>query len=352
MYVGSTDERGLFYLLFDLVSESLAEAVAGYGRSIRVALRADGSAEVADDGRPMPEVERAFTRSGYGRGDDNPYLTAHGLQDFGYMVANALSERLSVVARSDGSTYQHSFRSGDTHAVVQSGGPPGARGLTVTFRPDPLIFGDAQFDASAVRYRLRQLAFLHCGVRITFTDETSGTHDEFEYADGIREYVKLLNEHRQLLHADVIMLHGEEQGVRYEIGLQWCAEADEMQIGFANHYHPPHGGTHMRGLRAGAAAGVSDFIRQKGPMPEQLRSDDIRAGLTAVVSVWLREPMYMGATRSHLGNPEAETVVESAVRRGVCEFFEANRAVADRVIRAAIEARDLRVEAKRIRTGE
>lgn len=339
MYVGSTDAQGLFTLLFELVTESLTEAAAGRGREVRVALRADGSAEVSDDGRPMAEVEWAFTRFGHGeRGDVEPYRTRTGLHDIGYPVANALSERLSATARTPGSTYHHSWRRGVTHAAIQMGGPPDARGLTVAFKPDPDIFGAATFDATAIRERLQQLAFQHSGVRITLTDEVAGTRDEFEYADGVRACVAFLNDGRAPLHAEPILIRGEERGVRYEIGLQWC-EGEEVRVSFANHYRTPRGGTHERGLLAGVTAGLGDFLREHVPQSVAPRGEYLRAGLTSVVSVWLPEPYFEGATRERLNNPEAETVVKAAARRGVCGYFTAHPEVAERVIRAAVADR-------------
>jgi DNA gyrase subunit B len=347
MYIGSTDAHGLSHLLFEIITNSLAEAVAGYGRAVRIALRADGSAEVADDGRILPNdtaVDHVFALIGTGHRGYRPY--PGGRDYLCYAMANALSERLDVAVRSDASRYQHSFRRGVTHVVLQSGGPPGDRGLTIAFRPDPLIFGDAQFDADAIRNRLRQLAFLHSGIRITFSDESTGTQDEFEYADGIREYVRFLNEGHHPLHPDVIVLRGEEQGIRYEVGLQWCADESEMRMSFANHYYTQDGGTHATGLRSGAISGLADFIRQHAPPADEFRGDDLRSGLTAVVSVWLREPQFAGARRTHLNNPEVETVVTSAVRSGVRTYFEANREAAERVVRAVVAARDARVAAR------
>jgi DNA gyrase subunit B len=351
MYIGSADARGLFHILFELVTNSLAEAVAGYGRSVRVTLRTDGSAEVADDGRVLPSdvaLEQVLTV--IGAGHSGSYCPYPGGRDyFGYTVANALSEWLRVVVRSDGSRYQHGFRRGATAAVVQSGGPPGDRGLTVAFRPDSLIFGDAQFDSEQIRYRLRQLAFLHSGVRITFTDEITGMRDEFEYADGIRECVRFLSAGRPALHADPIMIRGEEQGVRYEVGLLWGEDGSETRMSFANHYYTRDGGTHDRGLCSGAAAAVRDFIRASASERGELTRDDLCAGLTAVVSVWLSDPHFEGATRWRLGSPEVEAVVSRAVRRGVCEYFEANREVAERVVSAVVMARDARVAAMAVR---
>lgn len=353
MYIGSIDAEGLFNLLFEFVTPALAETVAGYGRSVRVALCTDGSAEVADDGRTlpscnppvgMPTVEQAFTEFGVGsRGSLDPYQLAR--HDWGYVFANALSERLTVFVRNDNSVYQHAFRRGITHSAVQSGGSPNDRGLTVRFLPDPLIFGDARFDAGAIRARLRQLAFLHSGVRITFTDEVAGTHDEFEYADGIRECVQFLNADRAPLHPEVILLRGEEEGVRYEVGLQWCVSEDSIRMSFANHQRTQYGGTHDSGLAAGVALGVRDWMRDSAPQPGEFNSEDFREGLTAVVSVWLPDPWFEGSTRSRLGNPEVEHIVNIVARRGVRDYFAANPNLAANVVRAVVAARDARIAA-------
>jgi DNA gyrase subunit B len=340
MYIGSTDARGLHHLLFTLVTESLSEAVAGYGRSVRVALRADGWAEVVDDGRPMLNVEHAFTVLEYGHGRWGAAANPLGRDSFAYTIANALAERLDVTARHRGRVYGTGFRQGAYFVATEWEGPPGDRGLTVKFRPDPDIFGATRFDAGAIRDRLRQLAFLHSGVRITFADETAGTSDAFEDADGIRAYVKHLNESRRPLHADVILLRGEEQGVRYEVGLQWCEEEIEERRSFANHYFTPQGGTHQRGLLSGAAAGLRDFIDEHAPQSGKFEGDDLRAGLTAVVSVWLNDPQFEGATRSRLNSPEAEAVVKATVRRGVCDYFAAHRKTAERVVKAVVAAHE------------
>ena len=196
-----------------------------------------------------------------------------------------------IEARSGGSLHHQEFARGETIAAATLTGAFASDGLTVRFRPDPQIFGDAKFDAARIRDRLRQLAFLYSGVRITFTDETNGTHDEFEYADGIRECVQALNADRTPIHADVIVLRGEEDGIRYEVGLQWCKDY-ELRQSFANHYRTPQGGTHERGLTAGVSLGLRDFMCANGPLLGEFKSEDFRDGLTAVVSVWLEEPMF------------------------------------------------------------
>jgi DNA gyrase/topoisomerase IV subunit B len=349
MYIGSTDSRGLSHILFSLVTNSLAEAAAGAGRVVRVALRADGSVEVGDDGRVPADdaaAELAFGR--LGTGSQVGYCSFNGREYAHYAVAHALSERLSVTVRWPGSRYQHVFRRGMTDAAVLGGGPPDDRGLTVALWPDPLIFGEARFDAAGIRARLQQLAFLHSGVRLTFSDEVTGTRDEFEYADGVREYVQSLCENREALH-DPILLRGEEQGVRYEVGLRWCADGDEVVRSFANHDFTSQGGTHYHGLIAGAVRGLSDFISEDALNSGEFARDDFREGLVAVVSVWLRTPFFISATASQLGNPEVEAVVSNAVRTGVRAYFEANRDSADRVVRAVVLTRDIRVASRKAR---
>jgi DNA gyrase subunit B len=334
MYIGDTGARGLTYLLFSLVGESLAEVAAGRGNEVRVSLRADGSAEVSDDGRPMSNVEAVLTQFNAGeRGDVSPYRSRTGIHDVTYVVVNALSERLTVVARTLGSTYTHAFRRGVTDSVLQSGGPPDGQGLTVTFRPDPDIFGPAQFDPAVVRERLHELAFLHSGVRFAFTDP-SGTRTVFEYGDGIRELLEHLTAARPPLH-DVLIVRGEDAGVRYEVGLRWCAEAGEVRS-FANGGRTPGGGTHERGALAGAVAGLRDAL----PLApaDGFTAADLRAGLTAVVSVWLREPRLLGATRAELGNEEVEGVLQFATRAGVGAYFAAEPADAAKVLAAVRSA--------------
>lgn len=346
MYIGNTDVAGLFHLLLELVSNSLAEVVAGYGHSVRITLHPDGSATVADDGRPPPNVETTFAELN-GHHGICPY--PGGREYFAYPVANALAEWMRVEACSGGELYHREFSRGAPGMSARMAAAFGRDGLTVSFRPDPQIFGAASFDAGAIRARLRQLAFLHSGVRITFADESAGTHDEFEYADGIRDYVQFLNEGRPPLHPDVIVLRGDEEGVRYEVGLQWTDEMDEVRQSFANHSPTPVGGTHERGMTAGAALGLRDFARVHQSLPGEFISDDLRTGLTAVVSVWLAEPTFEGRSRVRINNPEAETVIAAAVRRGVREYFEANADDAKRVVSAAVAARDARVEASAVR---
>ncbi|MBP3953924.1 hypothetical protein J8F10_01230 [Gemmata sp. G18] len=294
--------------------------------------------EVVDDRSPVfgeLSLESVFTQwHGLGPGADGRYWGT-------YLAANALSAELTVRVRTDGSVYQHTFRRGVTHAVLQSGGAPNDRGLTIRFRPDSLIFGDVRFDSETIRDRLRQCAFLHSGVRISFTDESDGAHDEFEFADGIRAYVAWLNADRTPIHPDVIVIRGEEAGVRYEVGLQWC-EGDDVTVSFANDRRLPEGGTHVYGMRAGVTKAVNSFIRERIHGERVVKGDDARTGLAAVVSVRLADAMFMGAARIQLDNPEVEGIVASGVTQFLREHFKAHPAVADRIVRNAIAARDSR----------
>ncbi len=338
MFIGSTDSRGLHELLFNLVTDLLNEMARAQGSALSVILHADHSIEIADDRNSVfeePSLESIFTQL-YGHGPDTD-----GRYRGAYLTANALSAELNVRVRTDGSVYQHTFRRGVTHAVLQSGGPPNDRGLTIRFRPDPLIFGELQFDSEMIRDMLRQHAFLHSGVRISFTDESGGAHDEFEFADGIRAYVQLLNTTRTPIHTDVIVIRGEQASIDYEAGLQWCEE-DEICTSFANDYYLPTGGTHVHGTRTGVTKAINHFIRTRMVGERPVKGDDARAGLTAIVSVRLEAPIFISAARTNLGNPEAELVLASRVEQELLRHFEVNPEVAERVVRRAILERNLR----------
>lgn len=329
MYLGWTDSRGLHHMLFAMVRESLAESASGNGRAVRVTLHADGSAEVGDDREPPVQIEPLFAFFGTG-----------GHNELTYVFANALSEWLRVESVSGADVYHQRFRRGVAEPPVQLVGTA-RRGLTVRFRPDPDIFGTASFDADTVRDRLRQYAFLHSGVRITFTDEAAGTRDEFEYADGIREYVRRLNAGRAPLHPDVIVIRGEADGVRYEVGLQWCKEVEERTESFANDWRTVNGGTHVNGLRAAVRRAVSDVLRGH-PAKHGVNGEDVRDGLTAVVSVRMPDAWFSGATRDRLGSPQVEGIVAAVVRQALDAYFDANPAVAAMIASRALTARELR----------
>ncbi|MDY3558895.1 hypothetical protein R5W23_006071 [Gemmata sp. JC673] len=329
MFLGGTGSRGLHHLLFELVNDALGPLSGDPAGVVRVALDADGFVEISDDCSPPLNVEAVFSRmSGLHAADSRP-------------VACALSEELTARARRSGAVTQCTFRRGQLHAETQFGGPPDDCGLTVRFRPDPAIFGAARFDPDIIRNRLQQCAFLNSGVRIAFADESSGTEDVFEYADGIADYVKWLNTNRTPVHAEVVAFDGEANGVRYEVGLQWCDEG-ELSVSFANGYQTLRGGTHEYGARAGVRDAVDAILRANLPNEKKVTTDDVRGGLTTVVSVGMNAPQFSGATRDQLANPDVERALRSEVQRALSDFLEEHIAVADVIVRRVLAKRDVR----------
>lgn len=332
MFVGSTDARGLHHLLFALVASALTEIAAGEGTFVSVRLGADGSATVEDDAPPLladgqPQLELVCTRwLGHAPNPNGRDYTA-------YLMTNALAAQFRAVARSPGAVHTHTFRHGITHAAAQVPGPADARGFAVEFRPDPELFGGATFDPHTIRERLRALAYLHSGVRVSFAPVV-GACEEFCFVDGTREHVLALSAGREPLHADPIVIRGEANGVRYEVGLQWCVDQTHDVASFANDRLTPHGGTHVTGVRTGVTRAVLDWLRANESLGNVV-GDDVRAGLRAVVAVRLADAMFAGATRSRLTNPEVEGIVARAVRVGLRAHFDAHPTEAERVVRHA-----------------
>lgn len=343
MFVGSTDARGLHHQLFALVASALTEIVAGEGTFVSVRLGADGSATVEDDAPPIladgqPQLELVCTRwLGHAPNPNGRDYTA-------YLMANALAAQFRAVARSPGAVHTHTFRRGITHAAAQVPGPADARGFAIEFRPDPELFGGATFDPHAIRGRLRELAYLHSGVRMSFAPVV-GACEEFCFADGTREHVLALSAGREPLNADPIVIRGEANGVRYEVGLQWCADQTHGVASFANDRLTPHGGTHVTGVRTGVTRAVLDWLRANECV-DNVAGDDVRAGLRAVVAARLADAMFAGATRSRLTNSEVEGIVARAVRAGLRAHFDAHPTEAERVVRHARAAAATRQAAK------
>ena len=321
MYIGDTGPGGLEYLLFRLVANSFAEITAGFGRAIRVTLHSDGAVTVSDDGRTVAnEVDEVRFRDLFacmGCGGD-PMLMAR--DRIYYTVANALSDRFHAEIRSIGQSWRQHFSRGSPTSVAECVGPATGPGLTVTFHPDPEIFGDAQIDRVAVRARLQQYAFLNSGIEVLFTDAV-GTMERFHYEDGVTAFVRSLVADGHPLHPDVITARGEHNGVRYEMGLQWCSETRGRIMSFVNCEATIHGGTHVVGLRAAVTRSFNAALRRSG-IPT-LTGDEALHGLVAVVAVWLEDPAFEGATRTSIGNPLARTAVQVCVRRVLAERFVA-----------------------------
>jgi len=364
MYIGSTDARGLHHLVYEVVDNSIDEALAGYCDSIEVTLHEDGSVSVEDDGRGIPvdtheeydrpavEVILTVLHAG-GKFDAKSYQVSGGLHGVGVSVVNALSERLAVEVERDGGKYREKFEHGEPVTDLERLGDSDDTGTLIRFRPDTDIFETTDFEFSTLENRLRELAFLNSGVEITLTDERTedGKSSTFEYEGGIREFVEYLNETRNALHDDVIYFEGEDEGIQVEIAMQASEDVQSSTHAFANNINTREGGTHLTGFKTALTRTVNDYANEHNLLGEldgeNLKGEDIREGLTAVISVKHPDPQFEGQTKTKLGNSEVRGIVESAVHEGLGTYFEENPDTAEAVVRKGVEAAKARKAAKK-----
>ena len=365
MYIGSTDERGLHHLVYEVVDNSIDEALAGYCENIEVTIRADGSVSVADDGRGIPvdtheeydrpavEVIMTVLHAG-GKFDKGAYQVSGGLHGVGVSVVNALSERLTVTVKRDGAVWEHAFDRGepepDGFQRVRDLDPEEATGTEIRFWPDEDIFETTDVEFSTLETRLRELAFLNPGVAITLADERSETESVFEYEGGIKEFVAYLNETKTPLHQDVIYIDDESEGIQVEVAMQGTDELQGSIHAFANNINTREGGTHLTGFKTALTRVVNDYAADNnllGDLDENLTGEDVREGLTAVISVKHPDPQFEGQTKTKLGNSDVRGVVESAMHEGVTTYFEENPSTAEAIVSKAVEAAQARKAAKK-----
>ncbi|WP_336036785.1 DNA topoisomerase (ATP-hydrolyzing) subunit B [Halobacterium yunchengense] len=372
MYIGSTDSRGLHHLVYEVVDNSIDEALAGYCDRIEVTLHDDGSVSVEDDGRGIPidtheeydrpavEVILTVLHAG-GKFDGKSYQVSGGLHGVGVSVVNALSERLAVVVDRDGGRYREKFERGEPVTDLERVGDSDETGTLIRFRPDAEIFETTDFEYSTLESRLRELAFLNSGVEITLTDERGDEprSSSFQYEGGIREFVEYLNESRQALHDDVIYFEDEAPAdedadngaVQVEIAMQATDDLQSSTHAFANNINTREGGTHLTGFKTALTRTVNDYANANDLLGdldgENLKGEDIREGLTAVISVKHPDPQFEGQTKTKLGNSEVRGVVESTVHEGLGTYFEENPDTAEAVVRKAVEAAKARKAAKK-----
>ncbi|MFB6069931.1 MAG: DNA topoisomerase (ATP-hydrolyzing) subunit B [Halanaeroarchaeum sp.] len=365
MYIGSTDERGLHHLVYEVVDNSIDEALAGYCSSIEVVLHDDGSVSVTDDGRGIPvdtheeydrpavEVILTVLHAG-GKFDNKSYQVSGGLHGVGVSVVNALAERLAVEVERDGALWQERFERGEPVTDLEKVADidEGRTGTTIRFRPDGDIFETVEFDFDTLSTRLRELAFLNSGVEIALRDER-GEEDEsvsFQYEGGIREFVEYLNETRTPLHEDVIYFEDESDDVQVEIAMQATDDLQSSTHAFANNINTREGGTHLTGFKTALTRVVNDYASDHdllSPLDgENLKGEDIREGLTAVISIKHPDPQFEGQTKTKLGNSEVRGIVESALHTGLKTYFDEHPDTARAVISKAIEAAKARKAAK------
>jgi DNA gyrase subunit B len=367
MYIGSTDTRGLHHLVYEVVDNSIDEALAGYCDHIEVTVHENGSVTVSDDGRGIPVGEHESGKSAVevvmtvlhagGKFDKDSYQVSGGLHGVGVSVVNALSQWLEVEVRRDGGVYRHRFDHGDPEQGlerVRDMEPDEETGTTIQFWPDPEIFETLEFTYSTLASRLRELAFLNPGVAITIGDEREDRSQTFEYEGGIREFVGFLNETRDVLHDDVAYIEGtgetDDGPVEVEIAIQATAGVQGSIHAFANNINTREGGTHMTGFKTALTRVVNDYATTQGMLNDidgTLKGEDIREGLTAVLSIKHPDPQFEGQTKTKLGNGEVRGIVEGIVHKRLSAYLEEHPDTAEAVVAKAVEAAKARMAAKK-----
>jgi DNA gyrase subunit B len=368
MYIGSTGVLGLHHLVYEVVDNSVDEALAGFCTEVSVTIHPDNSVTVVDNGRGIPvaimekegkpavEVVLTVLHSGGKFGVGGGYKVSGGLHGVGVSVVNALSERLAVEVRRDSHVFTQEYARGVPQAELHKGeklakGAP--TGLSLTFLPDADVFETLDFDFRTLEERLRETAFLTRGLKISIVDERAEGHAaEFQYEGGIEDFVTYLNENKDTVHRKVIFFSGESDEGAAEVAMQWNSSYQESIHSFANNINTREGGSHLSGFRSALTRTINKYARDHGLLKEKednLSGEDVREGLTAVVSVKLRDPQFEGQTKTKLGNPGMSGFVESIVNAGLGEFLEENPGEARAVIMKAVQAQRAREAARKAR---
>ena len=367
MYIGSTGPKGLHHLVYEVVDNSVDEALAGFCSSINVILNSDGSVTVLDDGRGIPvdkhektgksalETVLTVLHAG-GKFGAGGYKVSGGLHGVGVSVVNALSEWLEVKVWRQGKVHEQRFERGVPQGELTPSKSDGRTGTQVTFKPDADIFTTGTtFEYQVLATRLRELAYLNAGVEIVFTDNrVDPAHVEtYKYDGGINEYVAYINHEKHHIHEDIIFINSEKEGVQVEVALQWCSDVySDNLIGFANNIRTTEGGTHLEGLKTVLTNTMNAQARKQNKLKESdknLSGDNIREGLTGIISVKVPEPEFEGQTKTKLGNPEVRGIVYSLVSEALTEYLEFNPSISKAVIEKAIQSFNAAEAARRAR---
>jgi DNA gyrase subunit B len=365
MYIGSTGVRGLHHLVYEVVDNSVDEALAGVCSSVEVTIHPDNSVTVVDDGRGIPvalhekekrpavEVVLTVLHSGGKFGDGGGYKVSGGLHGVGVSVVNALSERLHVEIKRDGHVWTQEYQRGAPLGPLEKGAATKETGTTITFLPDAEIFETLDFEFATLEQRLRETAFLTRGLRIVLVDKRGeGNRAEFRYEGGIEDFVRYLNENKDAIQRKVVYFDGESEEGAVEVAMQWNSSYQESIFSFANNINTHEGGSHLSGFRSALTRTLNKYARDKGLLKEKeenLAGEDVREGLTAVISAKLRDPQFEGQTKTKLGNPGMQGFVESIVNARLAEFLEENPAEARAVINKAVQAARAREAARKAR---
>ncbi|MBS1679958.1 MAG: DNA topoisomerase (ATP-hydrolyzing) subunit B [Actinobacteria bacterium] len=365
MYIGSTGPRGLHHLVYEIVDNSVDEALAGYCDTVTIVIHPDNSVTVGDNGRGIPvgimekenrpaaEVVLTVLHAGGKFGDGGGYKVSGGLHGVGSSVVNALSERLHLKIETDGAVWEQDYERGKPQNKLEKGAASDRHGTEITFLPDLEIFEDIEYDFQTLAERMRETAFLTRGLKILLTDERGeGQSVEFQYDGGIEDFVIHLNENKEVINKKPVFFEGEKEDGEVEVAMQWNNSYQESIFSFANNINTHEGGTHLSGFRGALTRTLNAYARSKGLLKEKddnLAGEDVREGLTAVISVKLHDPQFEGQTKTKLGNPPIKSLVEETVNRKLAEYLDENPPEARRIISKAIDAARARSAARKAR---
>ncbi|RLG35900.1 DNA topoisomerase (ATP-hydrolyzing) subunit B [Methanosarcinales archaeon] len=360
MYIGDTGPRGFHHLIYEVVDNSIDEALAGFCSKIDVIIRKDGAVTIEDDGRGIPvdihpkygvsalEVVMTKLHAG-GKFDHKSYSVSGGLHGVGVSVVNALSESLEVEVRRDGKIYRQRYEHGIKKSDLEVVGTTDTTGTKITFKPDASIFGSQVFDFESLVTRLRELAFLNKGLSIRIIDERTGEEREFKYDGGIVAFVAYLNRNSQTIHDDIIYFEKKRDDVEVEVAMQYIEGYTERIFSFANNINTHEGGTHLVGFKTALTRSFNDYARRENLIKEPLSGTDVREGLTAIINVRVPDPQFEGQTKTKLGNSEIRGIVDSIVYESLSNYLLEHPKVSQKILQTAINAQRAREAAKRAR---
>ncbi|EPY08560.1 DNA gyrase subunit B [Paenibacillus sp. E194] len=364
MYIGSTSAKGLHHLVWEVVDNSIDEALAGYCTKIEVTVHEDNSITVVDNGRGIPvgiqekmkrpavEVVMTVLHAG-GKFGGEGYKVSGGLHGVGVSVVNALSSSLIVTVKRDGHIHQQEYHRGVPQGDLEIIGDTEETGTTIRFQPDPEVFTETTvYEYETLLSRIRELAFLNKGIQMVLTDERTGHSETFKYDGGIKEFVEYLNRNREKMHEQPIYVEGSKDSITCEIALQYNDSYTENIYSFANNIHTHEGGTHESGFKSALTRIINDYSRKMNLMKDNnsnLSGDDVREGLTAIISVKIPEPQFEGQTKTKLGNSEVRSIVESVFSEKFMEFLNENPMISKKVVEKGMQASRAREAARRAR---